>query len=276
MAVRFPHVNSLHRLSLWTGLLLLGWVLRAGDRAPLSAGEVISRLIARGREVAELQPTRGLAYTRRTVIEELDDRSEVRDRKTREHSVTNLAGVTRAVLLKLDDREPSAREARADEKRENDNQRDTSRRRGRKSGPDFLDEALVRRFEYVLDGEEVVAGRRTLVLRFEPPDGVKEGGEVADRLLARLHGRLWVDLEEFELVKVESHLKSPFSVLGGLAASLTRIDLLIVRERLSPGVWANHQLSTYAEGRKLFSNLRMRMRIEQDEFRELPVTSPAP
>ncbi len=258
-------------LGLWVGLLLLGSLLRAADPADLPADEIIRRLIARGREVADLQPSRGLAYTRRTVIEELDDHSAVLERKTREHAVTNLAGVTRAVLVRLDDREPSTRESRADEKRENENQRDTSHRRGRRGGPDFLDEALVRRFVYESAGEEMVAGRRTLVLSFEPVPGAKDSGEVADRLLARLHGRMWIDAEEFELVKVESHLKSPLSVLGGLAASLTRIDLLIVRERLSPGVWTNRKLLTYAEGRKLLSSLRMRMQVDQEDFRELPV-----
>ena len=52
--------------------------------------------------MAESRSAPGLAYTRRTVIEELDGRSEVRERKTREHAVTNLAGVTRAVLVRLD------------------------------------------------------------------------------------------------------------------------------------------------------------------------------
>jgi hypothetical protein len=269
----------------WLLLLGLGGLLAAAPPASTpspspaapSVEEILERMLERARTSAERQQGIGFAYTRRTVIEELDDREIVRERKTREHAVTNLAGVARAVLVRLDEREPTGREHRTDQQRESENQRETRNRRGRRAGgPDFLDESLLRRFDYVLEGEELLGGRRVWVLNFEPKPVGKDAGETADRFLARLHGRLWVDVEEAELVKVESHLKSPLTVLGGLAASLTRIDFVILRERLASGVWTNRRLQSYAEGRKVFSSFRMRMEVEQEDFRELPVTPPRP
>lgn len=252
----------------------------ASDPAPVpphpTAAEVVDRLVERSRASAELQRTRGYAYTRKTVVEELGDRAEVVERRTREHAVTNLGGLTRSLLLRLDGREPSGKELQADLEREADHRRSASARRGRRSGPDFLDEALVRRFEYAFESEEVVDGRRAYVLRFSARPEAAEPKEVADRLLARLRGRLWVDAEEFELVKVESHLTTPLTVWGGLAATLTRIDLVVERSRLGPGLWMNRRMATYAEGRKLVSSLRTRMEVEQGGFREVPFRPAAP
>jgi len=241
-----------------------------------SASDIVERMVAESRVAAGRQRSSGMAYTRRTVIEELDAHAAVRDRKTREHAVTILGGRTRTVLVRLDGKAPSSVERGADREREAEHRRNASNRRGRKGEPDFLDESLLRRFDYELAGEDSVAGRRVYVLRFEPKPGDADAGEIADRLLGRLHGRLWVDADEFELVRVESHLKSPLTILGGLAASLTRIDLVVERARLEPGLWINRRLSSYAEGRKALSNLRIRMEIEQDGFRAVPLMPAVP
>jgi len=261
---------------LLAGLLASGTRLRADTEAAPTAPEIVERMVAGTREASERLRLHGLAYTRRTVVEELDDHAAVRDRKTREHSVTIVGGRTRSVLVRLDGKPPSPKEHGVDRDREAEHRRSAANRRGRKGEPDFLDESLLRRFDYELAGEETMAGRRVHVLRFEPKPGDPDAGEIADRFIGRLHGLLWVDAEEFELVKVESHLKSPLTILGGIAASLTRVDLVVERARLAPGLWMNRHLSTYAEGRKVLSSLRMRVEVDQDGFHEIPVTPAVP
>ena len=144
------------------------------------------------------------------------------------------------------------------------------RDKARSEGPDFVDEKLVRRFAYEAEGLERIAGRPAYVLRFsaiaKPPSG-----DTSDRALNQLVGRIWVDTTEYELVKVDAHLKEPMTVLGGLVASIQQLDFMVERRRQADGFWFNTTLATRTEGRKLFSGFHIRSRLEQDGFRALPV-----
>lgn len=243
--------------------------------APTTA-EIVERMIEKSRVAAERQKLHGMSYTRHTVVEELDAKAAVRERRTRDHAVTSMRGETRMVLLRQDGKAQPSKEHGADEEREAEHRKAASQRRGKPQGPDFLDAALVRRFDYEPAGEETLDGRRAFVLRFEPKPGATDTGEMADRFIGLLHGRIWIDAEEFEVVKVDSHLKSTLSVLGGLAATVTRLDFIVERARVAPGLWMNRRLLSYAEGRKVLMSFRMRMDVLQDDFREVPLKPAAP
>lgn len=258
-------------LSLWLAL-----PVAAQTSVPLlPADEIIRRFLDRCQTTTNRLAAQCHACVRRTVIEELGGDGVVKERKTREHAV-ELRGESPAVkLLKLDGRAPTDREAKREATKEAElKQRYAERKdKARERGPDFVDEKLVRRFAYVNEGTETVGGRPAHILRFQagPNAPAKDASERALNLLA---GRIWIDAEEFELVKVEARLKEPLTVLGGIVASIQRLDFSIERRRQPDGFWFNTVLGTYAEGRKLFSTFRIRSRIEQDEFRVLPAAQP--
>ena len=248
--------------------------------APLAAvaGEtpdaeaIIQRFIARAKAAAEVEAHQTISYQRRTRIEELDDDGSVKETRSKEYAVTNRAGLVQAVLVKVNDRPPSDEELKSDRRTESEARRESGRRR---RGPDFLDEALVRRFQYTLEGEEIIEGRRVFRLAYQPNQTTAAGKDV-DRILGLLHGQIWIDAEEYEMVKVEARLRSALRLLGGIAGALNRLEFAIVRRPIEPGHWASVLLTTRAEGRKLFSAFRARVQVDQDEFRIQPVTTAAP
>jgi len=254
-------------VSAWVGLGLLP-ILSA--EAP-SADEVVRAMVERLRSLPERH--QGLAHVCRrvAVIETLQSDGSVSERKTKEYRVAMTNGVETVRLLRVDDREPPASDARAEERRD----REARERYGRsgsirkRRGVEVIDESLIRRFDYTWVGFEVIAGRTNHVLSFaaraaEPGRGQSQG--FADRLLSQLEGRLWVDAEEHELARVEARLGRSFDVLAGVVGSVQRMTMLIERFRLPDGRWVDGRFHTALEGRKFLSALRMRLQVDQDRY----------
>src|SRR5690606_7060438 len=96
-----------------------------------------------------------------------------------------------------------------------------------------------------------------------------EDGPMADRILARLAGRVWIDAADFELARVEARLQRPLRFWGGLVGSLDELDFDLTRVRLADGTWVNATLGSHAAGRKAVVPFRARMAVEQEDFRPL-------
>ena len=235
--------------------------------------EIIERLVARARAAAAEEARQVLVYRRTTCIEDLASKDEKERKRVREHAVTNMAGVVKARLVRIDDREPTEEEVASDSRKEGDARKETSRRR---RGPDFLDEGLIRRFVYELEGEETLEGRRTYRLSYKPRTSGSGGDKNVDRVLRLLGGKIWIDATEFEVVRASAGLREPLKVLGGFAATVSRLEFDVVRRPVAPGCWCNVLLTSRAEGRRLFSGFSVRLDVEQADFQVLPATPALP
>jgi hypothetical protein len=241
---------------------------------PETGAEEEAETVLRAPEAAAAEEARlEMTYRRTTVIEDLSSKDERQRRRVREHAVTNRAGVIRARLVRIDDREPSESEVASDARKEGDARKETTRRR---RGPDFVDEALVRQFDFTLEGEETVEGRRTFRLSYKAKPERKGTDKNIDRFLGLVGGKIWIDAEEFELAKVSAGLNEPLRILGGFAASITRLEFDIIRRPVAPGCWCHVLLSSRAEGRRLFSGFNVRLEVEQGDFRILPMAPASP
>lgn len=232
------------------------------------ADAIIARFIERSRANSNRLANARITFLRRTTAEQFDAKGALTERKVKEQEV-ELRGFEQSVrLLRVDGREVSPRDhAREDEEESGQRRRYTARSdRSRRSNVDYLDEKLIRRFAYTLEGAEEIEGRRTFRLRFEPL-AQRDAKEIADRVLGLLTGHLWIDAEESELVKVDAHLSREFAFWGGVVGSLDRLDLELGRQRLTDGTWVNSRLSTRVSGRKVFSRFHGRFEVEQQDFR---------
>jgi hypothetical protein len=254
------------------GLLLLSFLamgvsggsLLAG--AALTADEIVDRWVARTRTTAERQQGQVYQCLRTTVIEELGSDGDVRKRNTKEHRVTSTNGVERAAILRLDGKEPPARDARAEEARERGNREKYTRRKDarQRGDPDMIDEKLIRRFEYRLIGTDLIEGRTNHVLQFSAKPAAD--GETADRFIGALNGQVWLDAEEFELSRIDAKLRSPVEILGGIAGAVKRLEMRVERKRLAQGFWTSAALGSFLEVRKFLSTSRLRMEVANDQF----------
>lgn len=260
----------------WVVLLAAGLVVVTTGTRAASVEEIVDRWVERVRSADERRAAENYRYRRLTTIEELNGRGEVVERKTKEHWVVQNRAGSRVTLVREDGRALPSSEARDEERRETDRRRQYAERTSaRRRGMEQVDEALIRRFQYSLEGTDTVDGRPVHVLRFRPDPSVPDGDSVADRALGRLAGRVWIDAQESELVRIECSLVSPLGVLGGVVGSLERMDLALWRHRLPGGTWVNRSLRSSLEGRKMFSRFRARMRVEQEDFSEVPPVTPS-
>jgi hypothetical protein len=260
-------------------LLLGGLVLAGASRAAtpatnLTVDAVLTRFIERSRSASNRLAHTRLVYLRRTTTEQFDPQGKLTERKSKEQRVELRGQEQQVRLVQLNGRAPSPAEAARETEEEGGHRKRYTARsgRGRRGNVDYLDEKLIRRFSYTFDGLEDVAGRPTFRLRFEPGP-TPESQELADRVLGLLHGRIWIDAEDFELVNVEAQLSREFSFWGGVVGSLDRLDFALRRQRLPDGTWVNLLLASEASGRKVFSRFSGRMRVEQEDFQ--PLLAPA-
>jgi len=97
--------------------------------------------------------------------------------------------------------------------------------------------ALVSKYNWRLVGEESVNGRESYFLTFEPKSKDLPIHNMPDRLLNKLAGKMWIDKQDFEITRADAHLTDNASMLGGLAGTMRRTDLLFEQTRLDDGAW---------------------------------------
>ena len=227
----------------------------------LTADQVIERLLERSRSTPERIAAQCHGCIRFSVIEERDGHGEIKERVSREFAVEMHGAQQQLRILRLNERAPT--EVR----------KDYSERKGRKSAksPDFLDEGILCRYSYSIEGKETKQGRTCYVLQFRPKSK-GTGKDIQDRALNLLAGRIWVDTEEFELAGVDARLTDRLEVLAGLAGDLERLDFTLERCRLPDGFWFNRSLKLRLDGRKLMSHFRVNSVMEQRDFKRLDTT----
>ena len=261
---------------LWLRMLLFASLaqLSHGAEAPaLTADQVVQRLLERSRSTPDRIAAQCHSCVRFSLIEERDSHGDVKERVSREFAVEMHGAQQQLRILRLNERAPTEKEAKREIEHEAEVRKDYSERKGRKSakGPDFLDEGILCRYSYSIDGMEIKQGRSSYVLRFSPKSK-GSGKDIQDRALNLLAGRIWVDAEEFELVGVDARLTDRLEVLAGLAGDLERLDFTLERCRLPDGFWFNRSLKLRLDGRKLMSHFRVNSIMEQRDFRRLDTT----
>ncbi|PYI86629.1 MAG: hypothetical protein DME26_08700 [Verrucomicrobia bacterium] len=127
-----------------------------------------------------------------------------------------------------------------------------------------LNADLLKRFQFTLAGREVVDGRTALRIDFKPVPGELPVHTLRDRFINKAAGRIWVDENEFALVKVDLHLTEPVNVIGGLVGAVRQCRYRFQRERTAEGLWFTKQVNWHLEGRQLFTSKI----IDYDETRE--------
>ena len=275
------------------------WGMRGADmEAPpevppeaLSAEQILARVLERSdgwsNRVAGTQYT----FRRITVVEEFDSKGRIKERSSKEHSVAVHGAAQTSTLVRREGGEVS-KPARGRAQRHGDRDRqgegkgkgkgegdnddkdeDEDGRRGRSSrGEHPLNREMLERFHYRVLETEQRQGRWTYVLAFEAKEGARGGG-IADRILARMEGRLWVDAVDSEPVRIESSLREPVSI-GGFLAVLDDFRMEVVRRRLPSGVWVDERVDTAVAGRKLIQRFRGHMEVIHEGH--TPLTSPGP
>ena len=264
--------------------VLLGWLVFAGVAwgsgllvrgAPeaLTAEEIINRAVERSKSAEQQAKGRPYTYSRVSVVEDINDQGKVAERKEKNYLMIPIAGVFYQRLILANGKPLSEKERKQEEEKERKFRQGLAQSQPAKVNDKqriILGRELVSRFQFTLEGRETVEGRPAYVLSFVSRAGAAEK-KVDDRVLNRLAGKLWIDVQEFELAKIEFHLTEKVSIgWGGILASLQKFAFTLTRTRVAEGVWFNRLFRGDLEGRKLLGTLRVKIQDEASDFKEVP------
>ena len=111
---------------------------------------------------------------------------------------------------------------------------------------------LFDRFDFTLIGREIVDGRSALVVDFKPVEKDLPEHGIKDKFINRAAGRVWVDEEDYALVKADLHLTDRVNVIGGLVGAVWKFHYDFLRKRTDDGLWFSSAVNWHLEGRELF------------------------
>jgi hypothetical protein len=158
-------------------------------------------------------------------------------------------------LSERQERKETSREAEFRRQVENDRKVENSRWRKMIPLEKFVDN-----YEYRILGTESIEGRPATVLEFRPGEWKHDLLGHLDRIFSNLEGRVWVDEEDYQVVRVEARLRTRIRWGLGLVATLHTFELEVNQRQVDEGVWLPDNLSYQAEG-SAFILGRFRKRI---------------
>lgn len=162
------------------------------------------------------------------------------------------------------DRELARRRTEDPEKR---SRRLRDREKRRREGRAFAQE-IPEAFEFRLAGEEVLDGRPVWVVQAEPKPGYKPRAKRAD-LLAKFRGRLWIDQQDYQWVRVEAETIAPVSFGWILARLEPGARMTFEQRRVHGEVWLpSHARMQLGARLALLRKIRAEVEVSWRDYRK--------
>ena len=257
-------------LALSISVLLSGAAATAQTPA-LSADQIIQKTVQRSGSLEVRNARPNYHYTKHTVTEELDLKGHLKDRKEKLYDVLVESGLTYPKLLEFNGQSLSPAELKKQEDRELAERQKITDAKSDKKGDDrenFVTLDLVEKYNFTLIDHKLFNGRMTYLLSFEPKTNLPIH-KLTDRFLNEVAGTVWIDAQEFEVARVEAHLKGEVALWGGMIGTLKECAYTLERTRLADGAWFNNFSHGVFEGRKLLEPMVIRTRSESSNFRRV-------
>lgn len=263
-------------VSVVSAVVFTGWIEAGGAAAQTAVGDdagwIVDRMLERGERYGN---DRFRAAYRARLIQvdrRLDETGDVRRERTSEYEVVPVECAHFDRRAAIEGRPLSAAE------RVREAEREKEFREELRCGPDAagtsegnenainVNEELFSRYTVELDGEETRRGRPTYRLRFRPRAGGLPVRRGIDRALNRSSGRLWIDGETFEPVRLEFELNARVRLWWGVLGAIYEARGVVERERVFDDVWAQTRQEVYTDVRIFFSRRRQESVREWRDF----------
>jgi len=246
--------------------------------------EVIRRAVAA--EERNWKVARNYSFSERVNLRYLDSQGRVKSQEVRIHDVVLLDGSPYRRLVARDDRPLAPGEEKKEEeklarsiaeRREESAAQRAQRLAEYDRRPEWQREAwreLPEAFDFRLDAEEVWDGHSLYVIEATPRRGYQPRSRTA-KVLARLQGKLWVDRQDYHLVKAEVEVVDTISV-GLFLVRLTKGSRAAFEQtRVNDEVWLPRQVRAFVSARLgLLKVLRIEEEISYSKCREFQTDSP--
>lgn len=232
--MRFPWLWCAGRTWLAFGFCLFASLLCRGEEPLPPVEEVIRRFIERSQTNSVVEEQTSYRCTRQTVTEDMDSDGHIKNRKVK--------------IRETQSRASGPGDAR----------------KWSTSNGFSLDASLLRRYTFTLAGVETLNERPAYLLKFVPKVPPAPIRRFQDHLLNRVAGTLWIDQQDYELVKAQLRLEEPVSF--GIIGAVDTLTFAFERARSNEGGWLTKWTETYVKARKFLTPLQTRKRVEWSDF----------
>lgn len=110
---------------------------------------------------------------------------------------------------------------------------------------------MVKAFNFTLLGETTMHGHQVYFLKASPRPGYQPPNMEAQALTG-MQGKLWIDKETFQWVRVEAQVVRPVSIEGFLAQVEPGTRFELEKTSVAPGVWLPAHFSMRSRAKVLF------------------------
>lgn len=262
---------------------LLAVPLPAQDAPFPDGNQLVRELVGKLRHNEEMFDR--YTYDALEVREEVAKDGRVKERRSRSYEVFYVKGRPLRKLVAVNG-VPLSAEARAkEERRVTEAAQAIARGQVATEQPRLRLSAILERYDFRTVGREAVEGRSAFRLEFTALPGERKLDQ--DYALRKLAGRLWVNEEEREVVRVRIHNTDSIKVALGLGATVSSLDFALEFHKVGGEVWLPLRVETEAAGRVLlvkgfrtrrttsYGNFRRFWVESQEEIRPSPAPSPA-
>ena len=248
------------------------------------AREVIRRAVAA--DERNWKVARNYTFSERVNLRYLDSQGRVKSQEVRIHDVMLLDGSPYRRLVARDDRPlPPGEEKKEQEKLARsiaERREETAAQRAQRLAeydrrPDWQREAwreLPEAFDFRLAAEEVLDGHSLWAIEAKPRQEYQPRSRTA-KVLAHLQGKLWVDRQDYHLVKAEVEVVATISVGLFLVRVAKGSRAAFEQTRVNDAVWLPRQVQAFVSARLgLLKVLRIEQEISYSQCREFLTDSP--
>ena len=267
--------------------ILIAWrAMSVAQTPPAGAPADAETIIRKSLERDSLNESRlkDYTYTENEETRTLDKSGAVVKNERKTYDVVNLYGRPYRRMVGKDGRPLEGKEKqKADEefdkevrKREEETpeqrqKREEEREKQRAEGRRFLQE-IPRAYSFQIAGEETLDGMPVWVIDANPRPDFRSTVKRAD-LLKKVRGRLWIDKDSLQWVRVEAEVTEPIS-FGGFLAKLDRgAKLTFLQTRVNDEVWLPSKALARLDARLLVKRYRLVSETTWSGYRKFRVDS---
>ena len=265
---------------LWACILLVAPALDGQQPDPV---EIIRRSVERDR--LNFERANDYSYVQHSERRFLDKDGRVSKVESHTYDVMVIDGEPYAKLVAKDGKPLSESEARKEQEKLD---RELARRRSEDPGErarrlseqekrrrqewEFMQEVPAA-FTFRLAGQEMIEGRPVWVIEADPKPGYKGRAKRAD-LLARFRGKLWIDQQDYQWVRVEAETIAPVRFGWILAKLDPGARLTFEQRRVHDEVWLPSRARMQLAGRlALVRKLNVETEVVWREYRKFQTDS---
>lgn len=201
----------------------------------------------------------------------LDSEGRVKGTEVRVSRAILVNGGTLDQAVSYNGGPPTAEQKKKDQelirKRRNETpQERNARLQEEKGNRAFIDE-VANAFNFRLLGEQVIDGRPAYILDATPKPGYRAQSKYG-KMFSKVHGKLWVDKQDFGWVKVDANVVAPFSMGLFLARVQPGTHIVFEQTRVAQGIWLPKRVEIKAEAKIIFlKNYQLQEVITYSEYR---------